>query len=108
MSKLGARFLRLAVMVAGLGLAPAMWAAHVNPHALNTSKPKSTKLSESQRTRRRMRHLANSRSTAHSTTAHNTIAHNTIAHSTTGQSATGQSATGQSATGQSATVHTAG
>jgi penicillin-binding protein 2 len=40
---------------------PALWAAHVNPHALNTSKSKSTKLSESQRTRRRMRHLARAR-----------------------------------------------
>jgi cell division protein FtsI/penicillin-binding protein 2 len=40
-----------------------MWAAHVNPHALNASKPKSTqKVSETQRTRRRMRHLARSRS----------------------------------------------
>jgi penicillin-binding protein 2 len=60
MSKLGTRCLRLVVMVGGLCLAPAMWAAHVNPRALNTSKPKSAKLSESQRTRRRMRHLARS------------------------------------------------
>jgi penicillin-binding protein 2 len=50
-------------MVGGLLLAPAMWAAHVNPHALNTSKAKSRKVSESQRTRRRMRHLASGRST---------------------------------------------
>ena len=40
-----------------------MWAAHVNPHALNT-KAKSAKVSESQHTRRRMRHLASGRSTA--------------------------------------------
>ncbi len=64
MFKSGTRCLRLVVMVGGLGLAPAVWAAHVNPHPLNTSKPKSRKLSESQRTRRRMRHLASSRSTA--------------------------------------------
>src|SRR5271155_1616192 len=64
MFKLGTRCLRLVVMVGGLCLAPALWAAHVNPHALNTSKPKSAKLSESQRTRRRMRHLASSRGTA--------------------------------------------
>jgi cell division protein FtsI/penicillin-binding protein 2 len=51
-------------MVGGLLLAPAMWAAHVDPHALNTRKPKSTKVSESQRTRRRMRHLASSRGTS--------------------------------------------
>jgi cell division protein FtsI/penicillin-binding protein 2 len=39
-----------------------MWAAHVDPHALNSSKPKSKRVSESQRTRRRMRHLASSHS----------------------------------------------
>jgi penicillin-binding protein 2 len=64
MFKWGVRSLRLVVVAGGLLLAPVMWAAHVNPHALNTSKPKSTKLSESQRTRRRMRHLARGRSTA--------------------------------------------
>jgi penicillin-binding protein 2 len=64
MFKLGTRCLRLVVMAGGLCLAPAIWAAHVNPHALNTSKPKSAKVSESQRTRRRMRHLASGRSTA--------------------------------------------
>ncbi|MGO9168393.1 MAG: penicillin-binding transpeptidase domain-containing protein, partial [Candidatus Sulfotelmatobacter sp.] len=64
MSKPETRYLRLVVIVGGLLLVPAMWAAHVNPHALNTSKPKSTqKVSESQRTKRRMRHLASSRST---------------------------------------------
>jgi penicillin-binding protein 2 len=63
MSKWGKRCLRLMVMVSGVVvLAPVMWAAHVNPHSLNTSKPKSTqKVSESQHTRRRMRHLARSR-----------------------------------------------
>jgi len=45
-------------------LAPAMWAAHVNPHALNTSKSKSAKVNETQHTKRRMRHLARSRSTS--------------------------------------------
>ena len=65
MSKLGTRGLRLIVMVSGVVLAPVMWAAHVNPHSLNTSKPKSTqKVSESQHTKRRMRHLARSRSTS--------------------------------------------
>lgn len=68
MFKLRARSLRLVVlvlvMIAGLSLAPALWAAHVNPHALTTSKAKSSKLSESQRTRRRMRHLASSRGTS--------------------------------------------
>jgi penicillin-binding protein 2 len=88
MSKLGTRCLRLLVIVGGLLLAPGVWAAHVNPHTLNPAKSKSTKVSESQRTRRRMRHLAASRSTtAHttgvrSTTAHSTAAHNTAVHST--------------------------
>jgi penicillin-binding protein 2 len=92
MSKLGTRGLRLVVIVGGLLLAPGVWAAHVNPHTLNPSKSKSTKVSESQHTRRRMRHLAASRSTtarsaaAHSTggsgiTAHSTAVHGTAAHS---------------------------
>ncbi len=70
------RSLRLAVVAAGLGLAPVVWAAHVDPHALNARKPKSAKLSESQRTRRRLHHLASSRGTVvHGTTAHNLAAH---------------------------------
>jgi len=43
-----------------------MWAAHVSTRP-NTSKTKTSKLSESQRTKRRMRHLARGRSTAHPT-----------------------------------------
>jgi beta-lactamase class D len=66
------RGLRLMVIVSGIVLAPAMWAAHVNPRTLNGSKPKSTqKVSESQHTKRRMRHLASSRTTTgHTTTGH--------------------------------------
>jgi penicillin-binding protein 2 len=60
MSKWGTRCLRLVVVVGGLCLAPAVWAAHVNTHALNTSKSKS-KVSETQHTKRRMRHLARGR-----------------------------------------------
>ncbi|MGA2022596.1 MAG: penicillin-binding transpeptidase domain-containing protein [Candidatus Sulfotelmatobacter sp.] len=72
MSKSGMRGLRLMVIVSGIVLAPAMWAAHVNPRTLNGSKPKSTqKVSESQHTKRRMRHLASSRTTTgHTTTGH--------------------------------------
>src|SRR6202034_758585 len=70
--------LRLAVVVGALFLAPAMWAAHVNTHALNT-KSKSTKLSESQRTRRRMRHLASSRGTV----SHKAVNTTAAAHSAT-------------------------
>ncbi|HZW81267.1 MAG TPA: penicillin-binding transpeptidase domain-containing protein [Candidatus Deferrimicrobiaceae bacterium] len=59
-----ARWIRLMVLLGGLFLAPAIWAAHVNPRTLNGSKPKSSrKLSETQRTKRRMRHLASGRST---------------------------------------------
>jgi cell division protein FtsI/penicillin-binding protein 2 len=62
MSKSGTRCFGLVVVVAGwLLLAPGMWAANVNPHALN-AKSKSQKVSESQRTKRRMRHLARGRS----------------------------------------------
>ncbi len=64
MSKSGARYLRLVVMVGGLCLAPATWAAHVNTPAPNTSKSKSTKVNETQRTKRRMRRLARGRSTS--------------------------------------------
>jgi penicillin-binding protein 2 len=60
----GTRYLRLGLMVAGLFLAPATWAAHVSTRPLNTNKPKSPKVSESQHTRRRLRHLARSRSAA--------------------------------------------
>ena len=64
MSKSGTRCLSLVVVVtAWLLLAQGLRAANVNPHAL-TTKAKSQKVSESQRTRRRMRHLARGRSTA--------------------------------------------
>ena len=62
MCKLAVRYLRLLVMVSGVVLAPALWAAHVNPRGLSASKPKPTqKVSESQHTKRRLRHLARSR-----------------------------------------------
>jgi len=64
MSKSGARYLGLLVMVGGLCLAPATWAAHVNTRTPNTSKSKSTKVNETQRTKRHMRRLARGRSTS--------------------------------------------
>jgi penicillin-binding protein 2 len=76
----GTHLLRLVVIATVLGLAPAMFAAHVNPRSLSPSKSKSTnrKVSESQRTRRHLRHLASSHSTAaHSTTASSASAHRT-------------------------------
>src|ERR1700686_4275732 len=83
MSKLEARSLRLAVLVGGLLLAPGVWAAHVNPRPLNPPKSKSAKVTESQRTRRRIHHLASSHSTAvHRAPAHHAAAHSTGSHST--------------------------
>ncbi len=71
-----ARCLRLVVVFVGLFLAPAIWAAHVNPRTLNGTKPKSSrKLSESQRTRRRMRHLASGRSTSGHAASRRTATH---------------------------------
>ncbi|MFZ0416944.1 MAG: penicillin-binding transpeptidase domain-containing protein [Candidatus Sulfotelmatobacter sp.] len=76
MSKSGMRGLRLMVIVSGIVLAPAMWAAHVNPRTLNGSKPKTTqKVSESQHTKRRMRHLASSRSTTGHVAARRGLSH---------------------------------
>ncbi|MHB8217502.1 MAG: penicillin-binding transpeptidase domain-containing protein [Candidatus Sulfotelmatobacter sp.] len=70
MSKWGTCCLRLVVVVGGLLLTPGIWAAHVDPHALNSNKSKSTKrVNESQRTRRRMRHLARGRTTTAHTTS---------------------------------------
>src|SRR5271170_682738 len=77
MFNLGTRYLRLVVTVGGLFLAPTMWAAHVSTHALNASKSKSPKVSETQRTRRRMRHLASGRSTiSHGTVSASAGNHN--------------------------------
>jgi penicillin-binding protein 2 len=72
MSRLGARCFRLVAMVSSLLSVPGAWAAHVNPRTLNNGKPKAAaKLSESQRTKRRMRHLAAS----HPTPSHRVAAH---------------------------------
>jgi penicillin-binding protein 2 len=62
MSSWARRTLRLVVVIAGLCFAPAVWAAHINPHTLNNGKSKSTKVSETQHTRRRLRHFAHARS----------------------------------------------
>jgi len=68
------RTLRLVVIVMALCSAPALWAAHINPHTLNSGKSKSTRLSETQHTRRRMRHLARARST----TVHANVSHSAV------------------------------
>jgi len=61
MSKPRSRFLRLAfAFLVSLPLVAVSWAAHVNTHI--PSKSKSQKISETQRTRRRLRRLARSRS----------------------------------------------
>ena len=71
MSKWGMRTLRLVGILATLCLVPGVWAAHVNPRTLNTSKPKTKKVSETPHTKRRMHHLARARSASvHSATSH--------------------------------------
>jgi penicillin-binding protein 2 len=62
MSSWSKRTLRLAVVT--LLFVTTVWAAHVNPQPLNPNKNKSTKVSETQRTRRHMRHLARARTAA--------------------------------------------
>ena len=89
MSSLRTRLFRLSVVLSGLLFAPTLWAAHVNPHTLTRSKPKSTaKVTESQHTKRRMRHLAS----AHSTTGHNATAHASTKVSSSPHSSSAQSA----------------
>jgi penicillin-binding protein 2 len=62
MFKRGASFLHLALaFIASLALSGIGWAAHVSPHAL-TPKAKSQKINETPHTRRRLHHLARSRS----------------------------------------------
>jgi penicillin-binding protein 2 len=78
MSTLGSRYLRLVVIAAVVCFAPAIWAAHVNPRTLN--KPKSTtKVNESQHTKRRMRHLASSRTTTGHVAGRTVATHKAIA-----------------------------
>jgi len=84
MFKWGSRAFRLGITAVGLCLAPAVWAAHVNPHTLNNGKTKTAKVSESQHTKRRMRHLANARSTA----SHTAAAHRAAVHAAATQGAT--------------------
>jgi cell division protein FtsI/penicillin-binding protein 2 len=61
----GLRVFRVVVTcLASLALAELSFAAHVNTHALGSTKSKSQKISETQRTKRRLHHLARSRSAA--------------------------------------------
>jgi penicillin-binding protein 2 len=96
MSKLGMRGFRLMVVMSGMVLAPAVWAAHVNPHTLNGSKPKTTqKLSESQHTRRRMRHLASTRSTTGQVAGRRVASHSaSLTRASVGKVPTGKVPTG--------------
>jgi len=94
-----ARCLRLLVVLGGLFLAPAIWAAHVNPRTLNGSKPKSSrKLSESQRTRRRMRHLASGRSTTGHVANRRTSNHGAANHGAANHGAANHAAANHGAT----------
>lgn len=108
MSNSGTRYPRLVLLVTAFLAVPSLWAAHVNPHALNTSKSKSTKLSESQRTKRRMRHLARARSTNGRAVSHTvgTSSHSTLNRvSTLGVSTTRLSTTRVSASNRRHTYH---
>jgi membrane carboxypeptidase/penicillin-binding protein len=71
MSKQARSAFRLVRMVVAiLAVAQGGWAAHINPRTLNP-KPKTTrKVNESQHTKRHMRHLAHSRSSATTAVAH--------------------------------------
>ncbi len=72
------RLFRLLLVGTGLCLVPAVWAAHVNTPALATHKPKSTKVNESQHTRRHMRHLASGRRTAQTAAPHATLSRTSV------------------------------
>jgi penicillin-binding protein 2 len=76
MFKFGARYIRLGVIVSGLLLAQSMWAAHVDTRTLNKSKS-TAKVSENQHTKRRVRHLASSRSTTGHVAGRKVAAHPT-------------------------------
>lgn len=74
----GNRLLRLVAPAMVFWLAPAVWAAHVDTRALTTHKAKSTKLSETQHTRRHMRHLASSQRTTHAVPPHATLTRTSV------------------------------
>ncbi len=88
MSKQGVRAFRL-TFLASLALAQLSFAAHVNTHPLSANKSKSQKISESQRTRRRLHHLARSRGSAvtrasvHASSAHPASVHASAIHTST-------------------------
>ncbi len=64
----GKSLLRLVLtLLACLPLAGVSWAAHIATHAPSKSKTQNRKISETQHTRRRLHHLARSRSSAHVT-----------------------------------------
>jgi penicillin-binding protein 2 len=76
MSKQAMRFFRLTfALIVWLPLVGVSWAAHVNTRALNSSKSKSQKISETQRTRRRLRRLARSRGASVTRTSVSTRRH---------------------------------
>lgn len=81
MSKQEMRFLRgIFAFLIWLPLSTASWAAHVNTPATNTAKSKTQKINETQRTRRRLHHLASSRSVTPASGAHLSSAHPSSAH----------------------------
>src|SRR6202522_113894 len=76
MSKPGMRFFRgIFAFLIWLPLSVTSWAAHVNTPATNTAKSKTQKINESQRTRRRLHHLASARTATPASGARLSSAH---------------------------------
>jgi membrane peptidoglycan carboxypeptidase len=74
------RFLRgIFVFLIWLPFSVASWAAHVNTPATNTAKSKSQKINETQRTKRRLHHLARARTATPASSARLASAHSTTA-----------------------------
>ncbi len=85
MFKWGVRVTRLTAAVAlSVFFAPAIWAAHVNPSTLSPKKLRTTKVSETQHTRRRMRHFAQGRTTVRRTAAHHVVATHAVSNASHG------------------------
>jgi penicillin-binding protein 2 len=81
MSMRGMRSFRLIfVFLMGLPLSLTSWAAHLNTPATTTAKSKTQKINESQRTKRRLHHLASARTATPASGARLSSAHASSAH----------------------------
>ena len=81
MSMRGMRSFRLIfVFLMGLPLSLTSWAAHLNTPATTTAKSKTQKINESQRTKRRLHHLASARTAKPASGARVSSAHASSEH----------------------------